>query len=746
MILSRRGSLLLAWIAIAAPLFADAQEYPIGATVASPAPGSRAHVGAATDGTDFFVVWADGRTPGRSAIVGTRVNRGGEVLDPFGIRITSVPAGVSWPTAVWDGAAYVVVWTQGKLFTETLEGDEVWAARVDRDGRVLTAPRVISEAGFQGGTTSGAYAASNGRLTVIAYRQFYPVRVGIVVLDRDANVVHRDTLLNPSLDLLRGMSVAATATGFVVTWATNDSRILAASLTSEGRVRRGPTQIGVGEDSAVATDGTSVAMVWRRWMPDLSQWVLMSRTADAELTRLGDVQPLVTDQLIDWPSVLWRGDRYEAIAGHQSQTATTINPYGLLSVEFDGDSVDVVSRRQGDALTNAVGPQPVAVTNGRDVLIAHMHPVDYRTQVVARLYRGSSREPELQLLLSWSGNAHERPAIATGASGHLAAWMEPHAVFATRIDAKGNSLDGRGVELTRSGFAVRAAFDGTNYVVAWLDSRFIGVRSISPATGATVAEVRVPAAASPWEGLALALSAEAAYVAWVEGANRRVHATRVSLASGTTDFPIAVSPSRMVAGQPALSWNGSMLLVVWNELQISSGNIPATPALNVLAARVSSGLSLLDPAPLAVAAAGGFVLGPPSVASNGEDWLVVSDRDERQLVARRVLRSGNVEGTGASTIGDGTAPAVIWDGRRYAVAYKSTALLLGFLPATGALPTLERVLVSPEVVSPPSIARTAAGDLAITYTKVSFRPEHMGVERSYVRVMESGGRRSAVRR
>lgn len=757
---SPRLFLLLALIALAVPLFADAAEHLVGTTVTSPAPGSRGHVAAATDGTDFFVVWADGRTPGRGAIIGTRVSRGGQVLDPFGIRITSGPPVGSWPTAVWDGAAYLVVWTQGMSFGETLQRDEVWATRVDRNGRVLTAPRVISEVGVQAQatTTSGAYAASNGHVTVIAYEHFQmSSAVRIAVLDGEGNVIYREFLLNLSPGLSRGISVAATSTGFVLTWVTNDLKVFATSLDSDGHVLQAPKQIGVGEDPTVASDGTSVAFVWRRWMPDLSKTVLLSRMADAKLAQIGDVQTLASDQVIDWPSLVWRGDRYEAIAGQQSSTETRQYPYGLLSVEFDGNGVQLVSRRGGDALSNSVGPQPVAVTNGSDVLVAHRHPDNYRTQIVARLYRGSSSEPDVQQLLSWSGNAHERPAIASSGSGHFAAWIENTSVYATRIDADGNSLDGRGLELAKAGYAVRAAFDGTNYVVAWLGSGFgggfIGVRSFSPATGATVAEVHVPAAPWWWESFALTVSPDVAYVAWVDEADHRVRTTRVSLVSRTADLPLAVSPVGMIAGYPAIAWNGSMLLVAWNELRIPSGNLPATPALNVLAARVSGSLALLDPAPLVVATAGTSVLGPPSVASNGEDWLVAVDRDERQIVARRVLHSGNAEGAAASTIAAGVAPSVTWDGTRYVIAYKSggtlfqlpSELLLGTLPATGALPMLRGTLVSPEVVSPPSIALMADGEVAIIYTKVSFRPEHMGVERSYFRVMHSVPRGRAVR-
>jgi len=752
---SRPLFVLLALMALAVPLFADSPEYLVGDTVTLSAPGSRHYSAAATDGTDFFVVWTDRRTPGRGAVMATRVTRGGEVLDRYGIRIASVPAHTSWPAVMWDGEAYLVVWTQGFYFGESLQRDEVWTTRVARDGQVLAAPRLISEAGTQATTSSGVYAASNGRLTVVAYRHaHFTGAVEIAVLDREANVIRRQVVTNLSVDLSRGISVAATATNFVVTWATNDLKIAAVALNSDGRVISRSMQIGNGEDPAVATDGSSFTIVWRQWKPDLAEWVLMSRTTDGELAQLGTPQELGGDQVVEWPSLLWRGDRYEVIAGQQSYTQTRINPYGLLSVEFDRDGVQRISSRYGDALFNSVVPQPVAVTNGSDVLVVYKHPNSSSTQIVARLYRGSSLAPDVQQVLSWSGNAHESPAIASGGAGHFAAWTENHAIYTTRIDAHGNSLDGRGVELTKSGFVVRAAFDGTNYVVAWLDDRFIGVRYISPATGATVAQVYVPARAWEPDRLALAVSPDAAYVAWVDEDDHRVRATRVIRESGMADLPVVVSPEGMIAGYPAMAWNGSMLLVAWNELRVWSGNVPPTPALNVLAARVSSGLSLLDPAPLLVATAGASVVSEPSVASNGVDWLVVSDLDERQLVARRVLRSGQVEGTAASTIGEGAAPAVTWDGTRYAVAYKAGGslvqpeypLLLGALPATGALPAMRRTLVATDVVSPPSIVRTAAGDVAIVYTKVSFRPEHMGVERSYFRVMDFSQRRRAVRR
>ncbi|HEX7154095.1 MAG TPA: hypothetical protein VF618_21590 [Thermoanaerobaculia bacterium] len=748
----RHSLFLLALIALAVPLFADSPEVQVGAVVAAPAPYSRGDAAAASDGTDFFVVWVDHRTPGRGAIVGTRVTRGGEVLDPFGIRIASAPAAMGQPLAVWDGVAYVVVWSQGMHFGEMLERHEVWTTRVDRDGHVLAAPRLIAQ---EMQTTQGVYAASNGSVTVIAYRN---VRawgtVTLAVLDREGNVTHRQFLGIDSPSFGHGVSIAATASHFLVTWGTGQSKVFAIALDSRGRSVGSPALIGEGEDPVIATDGTSFAIAWRHWLPDVARWEVMSRTAGAQLTQLGAIQTLASDQSVESLSLLWRDDRYEVIAGHQSQTETRINPYGLMSIEFDREGNKNVASRRGDPLQSYTVPQPVAATNGSDVLVAYKDPDSYTSRLVARLYRGSSPDPDVQKLLSWSGNAHERPAIASSASGHIAAWRENQSVYATRIDANGNSLDGRGVRISSVGFAVRVAFDGTNYVVAWLDNGFIGVVHIAPATGRILAQVNVPVKAWIWENFALAVSPEAAYLAWVGEGDFRVRMARVAPGSSTPDFPSIVSPEGMVTGHPALAWNGSMLLVAWDQLDGPRGNLLVNHARSVQAARVSSSLALLDPAPLIVAKGGAFWLGAPSVASNGEDWLVVTHLDERHLVARRVLRNGNLEGTDASILGEGIAPAVTWDGKRYAVAHKTATipnlpqspLLLGTVAARGALLPLQSKVIATDVVSAPALARTPSDDVAVIYTKAWPDVDQLGVERSYFRVIDLDERRRAVGR
>ena len=723
--------LLLALFFVAVPLFASSPEYQVGATAPAAAPYYRHSPAIATDGTDFFAVWYDGRTPGRGAIIGTRLTRAGEVLDPLGIRISTTPGYIRWPAAVWDGSAYVVVWTE--------PGDELYAARVGRDGRIVTAPRLLAT---HAQTTGSHYAESNGDVTVIAYRKVNSSRPAshLVVLDGSGNTIRQEQLATTVPDLYGGFSVAATPSSFAIAWATSEAAVWASALGGDGRVIQPARPIGTGNNVAIASDGSEFVLATAQWSQAEYQSVLSSRKLDDSLDSASEPVAIAGDQLIESISLFWRGDRYEAIAGHKPEGPT---PYGLLSIELDRDGRKLSSRRRGDIDVVWAAPTPTAVTNGSDVAVAYTDDTGDFTSIFGRVYRGSAPEPDVQQLLSWSGNAHEDPRIVAGPSGHLAAWTENGGAYATRIDANGHSLDGRGLLLAATNATdARVSFDGTNYVAAWIDGfGTIRVRYIAPATGATVAEAQVPVRAS--SGLALATSADATYVAFHDGF---VHVLRIPHATHEADIDLQVSPATMDASDFAMAWNGTELLVAWNEIVYGAGSPPYEMAVRIHAARVSRHLGLLDPAPLLVAdQTNQGTYGVPAVASDGNDWLVVASRGN-EVVARRVLRSGNLEGTGPAKLADGLAGDVTWDGAQYAIAFRADqSLLLGAVPAAGALQLTRRAFVANEVLGTTSVARTPGG-VSVIYLKLSFLPEHTGVQRSYFRVMDFGPRGRAVRR
>ena len=726
---------------------ATSTESLVGGTAATAAPEWRHLPVAASNGDGFFVAWSDYRSS-TGAIIGTRVSRDGEVLDPLGIRLDSPRRIANAPHVVWDGAAYLVLWTATGM-PSFWGPNDVYAARIATDGHVVMAPRVVL-ANAQ--ALGGSYAASNGNVTAVICREDGAGTAKVLLLDRDANEVAHDAFEARPREP-GGFSVVATAIGFVVTWQSDDDgafvddTVRAIALDATGRVTGAPVTVGSGSRPAIATSGSRVTIVWNEHIGDDDEHELRSRTYDSDLTNAGASHTLLAGNIAHEAAVLRNGDGSLVFA----KTRRLPEPDQLARIALDSE---------GNAVDEDFLPVPVywatqfaVATNASEVLLASIDTAaSLSPAVVARVVRGSAVEDAV--LLSWSGNAQRDPSVAAGSSGHIAAWTEDDGVYATRLDAHGNSLDGRGMRIAATSDRARVAFNGTNYVVAWRGEEFIGVRFLSPSTGTTVAETKIDYTSND-VGLdfALAASPAATYVVHTE---ERVLVTRIPHATHTADpVPLAVSPAAMYVGHPTAAWNGSALLVVWTEEYIPPRTDPAVwvISVNIYAARVTSGLTLLDPAPLLVATAGPpdfLSFSPPSVASNGSDWIVVADFWQSDVLARRVRSNGTVEGNGPVRIAEGNQPVIAWDGDRYVVAWKEgpdsdrlRPLFAAALPPAGPLVATGRTLMATDVAENAPVITPAA----IAYTKFSFRPEHTGVERTFLRPLElTGQRRRVVRR
>jgi hypothetical protein len=102
----------------------------------SAGPHEESQPAVAFDGTNFFVAWTDGRS-GDPDIFGSRVSPTGEVLDPAGVPIAQAPLEQHAPRLVFAGGAgeaglYLVAWEDGRL-----GGGDLFGARVDPGGTVL---------------------------------------------------------------------------------------------------------------------------------------------------------------------------------------------------------------------------------------------------------------------------------------------------------------------------------------------------------------------------------------------------------------------------------------------------------------------------------------------------------------------------------------------------------------------------------------------------------------------------------
>ena len=230
-------------------------------------------------------------------------------------------------------------------------------------------------------------------------------------------------------------------------------------------------------------------------------------------------------------------------------------------------------------------------------------------------------------------------------------------------------------------------------------SDLVRVLFISPESGTVVREVTIPDARG--YDLALEVSAEAVFLAWLDD-DAALQLARIPRAAATverTTLPFGA------AAFPALSWNGSSLLVTWNTMREIIGSPMRLVPDAVRAARVSGTLTLLDATPVlleAVEGAGAMDESAPSAASDGQEWIVTWGVASSIRAAR--ISDAGVRGT-VSEIAHGEAPLVVRNGDRYSLAWSES------IPPTG---DLRRLFVADVVVADGRLGSTLPAVASVT--------------------------------
>ena len=225
----------------------------------------------AFDGTNYFVVWQDGRNDSSYYdIYGARVTPTGVVLDSTGIHISTEASVRGLPSVAFDGVNYLVVWLDGR----NVYSCDIYGARVTPAGAVLdTAGFIISTAAYEPGSPSVAFDGTNYLVAWYDFRSssydIYGARVTTtgVVLD-PAGIA-----ISTALDEQCSPSVAFDGTNYLVVW--HDFRrgswdIYGARVSLAGAVLDSagiPISTEASEECSpsVAFDGANYLVIWEDW-------------------------------------------------------------------------------------------------------------------------------------------------------------------------------------------------------------------------------------------------------------------------------------------------------------------------------------------------------------------------------------------------------------------------------------------------------------------------------------------------
>jgi phosphoribosylformylglycinamidine (FGAM) synthase PurS component len=243
-------------------------------------------------------------------------------------------------------------------------------------------------------------------------------------------------------------------------------------------------------------------------------------------------------------------------------------------------------------------------------------------------------------------------------------------------------LDPQGIAISTAAdyqWSPALAFDGENFLVAWTDRRGVdntdiyGARVTPAGVVLDPAGVAISTATGNQESPAVAASGESLFVVWRDSRSGPytydVYGARVTPAGVVLDPQgIAISTATGNQREPALAFDGTNLLVAWNDGR--------NGGYDIYGARVTPAGVVLDAQGIAISTTPGY--GGPALAFDGENSLVVWE-DERyggygDIYGTQVTPAGVVldpEGIAISTAAEGQVyPALAFDGENFLAVWQ----------------------------------------------------------------------------
>ncbi|MDH5683491.1 MAG: hypothetical protein OEZ20_03395, partial [candidate division WOR-3 bacterium] len=268
------------------------------------------------------------------------------------------------------------------------------------------------------------------------------------------------------------------------------------------------------------------------------------------------------------------------------------------------------------------------------------------------------------------------PSVIFGGTNHFVVWdlgeVQQDILFA-RVNRDGVVLDPNGIAIStvvNEQYYPSAAFDGTNYLVVWIDRR--GRRDVYGARVNQNGIVLDP------NGIAICTSAyylETVSSIAFDGTNYfllcgssrgyDVYGVRVNQAGivlDTNGIPIIDGPGPQVGH--SIAFDGTNYFVIWLDLN--------TPTPDLYGARVNQDGVVLDTNGIPICTT--FVLFDSQVAFDGTNYLVVWTSNAYDITGSRVNQDGVVLDTNSIPISTAIhsqwAPAIAFDGTNFFVVWR----------------------------------------------------------------------------
>jgi hypothetical protein len=421
-----------------------------------------------SDGSNFLAVWFENRYYGAAQVFGTRISHTGQVLDPNGIAITPAAAYSQFaPDVTWDGHNYFVAYNIEKIgFNE-----DIYVTRVSATGAVLDSTGILVKGGSanQNQPTIAAVALGGAQVvwTDLQAGGGNPQDISTAAIS-GSGVVSASTIASRGAPRQASPRLAAGSGEFLAVFTSEisgQSRILAQRTDSNGNaLDLQPIQVGASAAAAhpaVAWNGSVFLVVWedsgqiygRRLSPtgtllDASPVAIM-RGSEPEVSALGSTFLVV-------------GDDAPLDPHYRFIYAVAVSSLGAVL----GPAVQVSGSFSVSAAVTSLGGRWLVLWEGH---ATHDDPYS--------AIFGAFVNPDGSALTPFgiSDGGHDAaPAAASNGSEALVTWADAD-IFGRRVLSDGTLLDtAMGTVISNapgSQFSPAAAWDGTQFVLTWLDER-----------------------------------------------------------------------------------------------------------------------------------------------------------------------------------------------------------------------------------------------------------------------------------
>lgn len=682
------------------------------------AAGDQKTPAAAWNGTNFLVVWSDNRSPYAATpkVYGTRVSSAGTVLDPNGLVVYTDSANGSWyPSVASNGTDWEVVWERDNGTSHDISASKVSAAGV-----------VSSRVSVTTGTSEKPSVVWNGTYYMTVYQRsdasgYYDIW-GTKLTSSGAvtgtaflvsPVSSADTATGAAGDQMQARLAVGTGGTSLVVWQDNRNGsnydIYGARVTSSGTIYDTdalPLYQSAGDQElpSVGFNGTNFTVCWR------DRQTLPAKAFGVRVDTSGNV--------LDSPCLAistGSPDRTSAIftSGTSGSTLTTwaVSQNGVLDIY--GSKVGSDGTVGAEKVLSVAGqdqPTYASAFDGTNYVVVWTDRRSANSAVYAARVNpfGLVLDPA-GVLLSSSAVEQKDPTIAWNGSMYLVAWAE------------GSSLDSdiKGVRLMpnmtvidatpliigtgdNAQYAPQVAWNGTNFMVVWSDTKagtltnqidITGVR-VNPVTGVdSTGPIGICTDSRDQFAPAISSNGSTWLVAWQDQRETTVVGSTQSPPTNTNTSSLTISPTTGWSssgnvsgpfspssttytltnpGTTSLSWHTVLTnFTPWITVSPSTGTL-ASHASVVVTVSLSSGANLLPSAGYSETIS--FMNAAETVTYGTRGVTLTVNYPVAQIYTTTIAADGTVQGTLngtklSSTSSAKFAPRVAFDGTNYLIVW-----------------------------------------------------------------------------